>query len=106
MRFTIVPSDRRVIIAGVGFTVADTGLDPAVIHAVQGYDDYIEVEYATKFDKELGRPVKPENTFHQDATLYQAAFAAWEAARQAELAARQSQEEAAAAVAAQLLARS
>ena len=44
MRITVIPSDKRVVIDGVGYNKIDLSSLDSSIHAIQWYDTYGEVE--------------------------------------------------------------
>ena len=89
MRLTIVADDGAVGVDGEFFSGLDlSALDPT-IHAVQWYGEYGEVEFKTRF--EYGASVKPANEAITDVTPYQFAVSVWQAAKDAQAAAIQSQ---------------
>ncbi len=65
MKFTIIPSDNRVIIDGIGYTVQQIKIDP-MIHAVQWYDSFGEIEYSVTFDGQA-MTKRPNETIHDHA---------------------------------------
>ncbi len=91
MRFTILADDKSVGVDGVFFAPVDLSQLDTTVHAVQWYGAHGEVEY--KVQTQDGRSVKPDNASITDAGPYMFAVAAWEAARQAAVAAEKAAHE-------------
>jgi hypothetical protein len=82
MKVTIVPIDGAVSVDGVGFGNLDLSIVNPLIHAVQWYDTYGEVEFKDLFAD--GKITKPENQFIVSFTEYEPVLVLWQAAKDAE----------------------
>lgn len=85
MRVTIIPEDGSVSVDGEGYGGLDLSFMAPDVHAVQWYDADGEVEYKDA----RGRAAHNEEI--TDLTPYQPALDAWQAAKDAQIAASQAQ---------------
>lgn len=78
MRVTIVVDDNLVLVQGQPETVDCSGLLSQNVHAVQWYDTWGEVEYAT----ELQTGIRRANARITDFSAFQTYLDTWESAAQ------------------------
>lgn len=78
-RYTIIAEDKFVSVDGVGYENVTLIIDP-LIHAVQWYGTYGEIEYTVSFDPVTKTILKPQNELFEDPSRFQAALDAWQVA--------------------------